>query len=151
MTDKKKHHNPIPTTDVIIEYNDGLKEGIILIDRINLPYGLAIPGGYAEYGKSFEKNAIKEAEEETGLEVILLDNKPLCVQSDPDRDPRGHMASIVYLARGTGELKKGIFDDARDPTLYSLDEVAELIKSRKLAFDHGEILQKYLVHRGHSK
>src|SRR3989339_1687096 len=108
-----RHRNPFPATDIIIEYNDGLKEGIVLIARRNPPYGLALPGGFAEWGLSLEENAIKEAKEETGLEVILESpTKPLCVRSDPSRDPRSHIISITYVGKGYGELLAG--DDAKD-------------------------------------
>jgi ADP-ribose pyrophosphatase YjhB (NUDIX family) len=146
----QRYRNPFPTVDVIIEYNDGKKSGIVLIERRNPPYGIAIPGGFAEYGLSLEENVIKEAKEETGLEVVIeTPEQPLCVHSMPDRDPRGHMVSISYITRGYGKLEKGNFDDAKDPTLYSVPEILELIKERKLAFDHDKILMKYLRHRGY--
>ncbi len=142
------YRNPIPTVDIIIEYSDGTKDGIILIERRNQPYGLALPGGFAEYGLSLEDNAVKEAREETGLEVVLRNpEQPLCVHSQPDRDPRAHMISITYIGHGSGKLQAG--DDAKAAHLYSFEEVAELIEQHKieqpkLAFDHGRILQKYL-------
>ncbi len=137
------YRNPIPTVDIIIEYTDGTKEGIIIIERKNPPYGLAIPGGFAEYGLSLEENAVKEAREETGLEVVLQNpERPLCVHSRPDRDPRAHMISNTYIAQGRGNLQAG--DDAKAAHLYTLEEVAQLIEQHKLVFDHGRILQKYL-------
>ena len=70
--DEAKHfRNPIPTTDIVIEYGNRDKKGIVLITRRNPPYGIALPGGLAEWGISLEDNAMKEAREETGLEVIL--------------------------------------------------------------------------------
>ena len=139
--------NPIPTTDIIIEYSNGEKEGIVLITRKNPPYGIAIPGGFAEYGISLEENAVKEAREETGLEIILESpERPLCVHSSPERDPRKHILSIAYVARGYGRLMAG--DDAASARLYSIDEVVELVKNDALAFDHGRILEKYFAHRG---
>ncbi len=145
-----KYRNPIPTTDIIIEYKDGQKDGIVLITRKNPPYGLAIPGGFAEYGISFEENAVKEAKEETGLDVILESpEQPFCVHSNPERDPREHIISVAYIAKGYGRIKGG--DDALNARLYSHDEVAELIKRDKLAFDHARILEKYLRIRGYEK
>lgn len=135
--------NPIPTTDIIIEYAQGDKGGIVLITRKNPPYGLALPGGFAEYGISLEDNAVKEAKEETGLDVIIQNmGEPLMVRSDPSRDPRAHMISVVYVARGYGNLQAG--DDAAAARIYSRDEVRQLIRDNKLAFDHGEILSSYL-------
>lgn len=128
----KQYKNPIPTTDIIIEYDSGGKTGIVLISRKNMPYGLAIPGGFAELGLSFEENAVKEAKEETGLDVIILNpQRPLCVMSNPDRDARyfknqdHHITSTTYVGSGTGTLKAG--DDARGAELYTLQEVRDLI------------------------
>ncbi len=147
MAVREGYRNPIPTTDIIIEYSSGGKEGIVLITRKNPPVGLAIPGGFAEIGISLEENAMKEAREETGLEVILeTPEKPLCVHSNPERDPRFHILSVAYVAKGHGGLKGG--DDAADARLYSIDEVKQLIKEEGLVFDHGRILMKYLEHRG---
>lgn len=130
------YKNPIPTTDIIIEYQGG----IVLIERRNPPYGFAIPGGFAEYGLSLEDNAIKEAKEETCLDIIII--KLLGIYSKPDRDPRGHMISVVYIAKGSGNLMSG--DDAKAAKVYSNEEVRDLIKRNMLAFDHGRILEDYL-------
>ncbi len=147
MAVRAGYRNPIPTTDIIIEYCDGRKEGIILITRKNPPYGIALPGGFAELGISLEDNAMKEAKEETGLEVILQNpEQPLCVHSNPDRDPRYHMISIAYVAKGIGILQAG--DDAASAKLYSIPEVKNLVKENKLAFDHARIIGKYLAYRG---
>lgn len=136
--------NPIPTTDLIIEYSDGKKEGIILITRKNYPYGIAIPGGFAEHGLSLEDNARKEAKEETNLDIILYDpERPFCVHSNPDRDPRDHIIGIVFVARGYGKLQAG--DDAAGAKLYSRDEVRDLLGKNKIAFDHERALEKYLL------
>lgn len=141
-----RHIFPGTATDVIIEYNDGKKEGIVLITRKNPPYGLALPGGFAEYGLSYEENTVKEAKEETGLEIIIENpERPLCVHSDTKRDPRGHMTSNAYVAKGYGELKAG--DDAASVAVYGIEEVKGLIISNGLAFDHGRILEKYLRYR----
>ena len=61
--------NPVPTVDIIIEFEPN---GIILIKRKNLPHGWAIPGGFVDYGESLEKAAVREAKEETNLDVKLL-------------------------------------------------------------------------------
>ena len=143
------YRNPIPTTDVIIEYNNGKKEGIILVERKNPPYGLAIPGGFAEWGISLPENAKKEAKEETNLEVILNqpEDVPFCVKSDPSRDPREHMISVTYVARGYGTLRAG--DDAKKAYLVTPDEIIQLIQQDKIVFDHPQILMKYLAQKGY--
>lgn len=144
----KTYKNPIPTTDIIIEYHDGRNNGIVLIKRRNPPYGLAIPGGYAEKGITLEQNAKKEAKEETGLDIQIENPGRPFIFSDPNRDPRSHLISATYIAKGFGTLRKGDFDDAIDPTLYTVDQVKKLIQGDQLAFDHAEILTEYLKYRG---
>ncbi len=147
--DIQNFRNPIPTTDIIIEYRNGVKEGIVLVTRRNPPYGLALPGGFAEHGLTLEENARKEAREETGLEVVLENpERPLCVHSDPRRDPREHIISVTYIGQGYGELKAG--DDAKEAHLLSIGELCTLFGTGKLVFDHERILKKYLEHRGYN-
>lgn len=146
---REGYRNPVPTTDLIIEYVTRQKEGIILIERKNFPYGIAIPGGFAEWGISLEDNARKEAREETGLDILIESpEQPLCVHSDPKRDPRGHMISVAYIAKGYGELKAG--DDAKAAFHCSIPEVKHLLKRGVWAFDdHKRIVEKYLRARGY--
>ncbi len=124
------YRNPVPTVDIIIEINDG----IILINRKNPPYGWAIPGGYVDYGESLEEAAIREAEEETSLKVRSLIQ--LHTYSDPDRDPRNHTISTVFIAKGKGKPKAR--DDARDLDIFNENNLPE-----PLAFDHRKILEDY--------
>ncbi len=93
----KTHRNPLPTVDIIIE----VKGGIVLIERKNPPYGWAIPGGFVDYGESVEDCAVREAREETGLNIRLKDL--LYVYSRPDRDPRHHTLTTVFIATADGQ------------------------------------------------
>lgn len=127
---KKTYKNPIPTVDIIIEY----KDGIVLIERKNYPFGWAIPGGFVEYGESCEETAIREAKEETGLEIDNL--KQFKTYSKPGRDPRFHTISTVFIAKGKGILKSG--DDAKNAKIFKKENLPE-----KIAFDHREILDEY--------
>lgn len=147
LTNKLSARYPIPTTDLIIEYDDGKKEGIVLITRKYPPYGIALPGGFAEKGLSLAQNAAKEALEETNLEIVIEnEDVPLCVRSNPNRDPRDHMISVAYIAKGYGELKSG--SDAKTANLYSISEVKDLLRTVPFAFDHDKILAKYLISKG---
>jgi len=144
---KKEYIQPIPTTDIIIRYNDGTKEGLVLIERRNEPKGIALPGGFAELNLTLSDNARKEAKEETGLDVKLDSTQPFLLSDDPNRDPRGHMISHAYSGQGYGTLKAG--DDAKQAFLCSIDEVVDLVQGgtlegMKLVFDHAEILKTYL-------
>ncbi len=139
----QSYRNPFPTTDVIVEYNLNGVEGLVLVDRKNVPHGKALPGGFHDLGLSAGQNAAKEVLEETGLEVIIEDeNHPFCTRSRPDRDIRGHMITVVYVARGYGTIKAG--SDAMNAAHYSIADVRELIANNELAFDHGSIIEEYL-------
>ncbi len=136
----ERYKNPFPTVDIIIELDTGKKEpSIVLIKRKNPPYGWAIPGGFVDYGESLEQAAIREAKEETGLDVEL--KYQLGAYSDPSRDPRFHTISVVFVATAKGMPKAG--DDAKDTGIFGRDSIP-----KDLAFDHARILQDYLGKRG---
>ena len=120
---------PLLTVDALILY-DGK---IVLIRRLNPPFenDFALPGGFVEVGETVEAATVREAKEETGLDISLM--KVLGVYSDPARDPRGHTVTICYLAKGFGKLKAG--SDAKDIRLFGFEEIP------KLAFDHNEIIK----------
>ncbi len=120
---------PLLTVDALIIY----EEKIVLIRRKNPPFKdlYALPGGFVEVGETVEQAAMREAKEETGLDIRLI--KLLGVYSDPSRDPRGHTVSVCYLAVGSGNLKAG--SDAKDTGLFSPNEMP------KLAFDHNKIIE----------
>ena len=125
------YQNPIPTVDIIIEIES---KGIVLIKRKNPPHGWAIPGGFVDYGESLEEAALREAKEETNLDVELT--RQFHTYSDPKRDPRHHTISTVYIAKGKGKAK------AKDDAL----EIGIFIESNlpdKIAFDHRHILNDY--------
>ncbi len=124
-----KPRNPVPTVDIIIEIGDQ----IVLIERKNPPYGWALPGGFVDYGESFEQAAAREALEETGITVSHLCQ--FRTYSDPDRDTRMHTASTVFTAKGEGRPRGG--DDAAQALLFSRQNLPEL------AFDHARILADY--------
>src|SRR5258708_13275386 len=117
--------------DVIAE----IGTNIVLIERRNFPFGWAIPGGFGEVGEKVEDAAARELREETSLEVEL--RALLGVYSRPDRDPRGHTVSVVYVGRAHGEPRAD--DDAKGIGLFAPDA-----PPAPLAFDHAEIIADYL-------
>lgn len=121
--------NPLPTVDVIIETGPG----IVLVKRRNPPPGWALPGGFVDYGETLEDAARREAFEETGLRVELL--RQLHSYSRPDRDPRFHTISTVFLATAEGSPTGG--DDATEARIFTRDNLPPL------AFDHQEIINDY--------
>jgi 8-oxo-dGTP diphosphatase len=124
---------PLLTVDVIIQY----KKGIVLIERKNLPSGWAIPGGFVEIGESVEDAAIREAKEETSLDVTLIEQ--FHVYSRPDRDPRFHTVSVVFIGNGQGTIQGK--DDAKKAKVFYENKLPEHI-----AFDHPQIILDYFTY-----
>lgn len=126
------YRNPVPTVDIIIFVPP---ERIVLVERKNYPEGWALPGGFVDYGERAEHAAIREAREETGLDVELTGL--LGVYSHPDRDPRSHTLSVVYMAYtlDQGALKAG--DDALKARLFSWHDLPDLV------FDHEKIINDF--------
>lgn len=132
----KLQNGPFTTVDAIIE----IKEGIVIIERKNPPFGWALPGGFVDYGESLEQAVAREAKEETNLE--LIDVKQFHTYSAPDRDPRFHTIGTVFTAKGEGEPKAG--DDAGNLKIIKLSEAESL----DFAFDHKKILRDYIAYKG---
>lgn len=122
--------NPYPTVDVVIE----TAGGIVFIERANEPRGWALPGGFIDYGERPEDAAVREVKEETGLDVELV--SLLGVYGAPERDPRQHNLSIVYVGRATGEPRGG--DDAARARVFP-----PAAPPSPLCFDHAQILDDY--------
>jgi 8-oxo-dGTP diphosphatase len=129
---------PLLAVDIIIELRDRPGRPVVLIQRRNPPHGWAIPGGFVDVGESVEHAAVREAEEETALRVNL--KAVLGCYSDPDRDPRGHTASVTYIAEASGEPRAQ--DDAAEIAIFRPEDLP-----RDLAFDHDVVLEDYLNFR----
>src|SRR5512138_2761918 len=126
---------PHIAVDAIIELSGG---GIVLIRRKNPPPGWAIPGGFVEIGETLESAAVREAKEETGLDVTLV--RQFHSYSDPARDPRWHNISVVFIARADG-VPVGQ-DDAAEARICTRGDLPA-----DLAFDHRQILDDYFEGR----
>jgi 8-oxo-dGTP diphosphatase len=137
MTDAGTYKNPKPTVDVVIELADAPGQ-IVFIVRNNEPRGLALPGGFVDDGEWVADAAVREAKEETGLDVELVEL--FHVYSDPARDPRQHTVSVVFLARATGHPVGG--DDAASCIVCAPDAAPE-----PLVFDHATIVADYLAYK----
>ncbi|WP_310488663.1 NUDIX hydrolase [Chamaesiphon sp. VAR_69_metabat_338] len=132
------YRNPTPTTDIIIELIDRPHRPIVLIERLNPPHGWALPGGFVDYGESLETAAIREAKEEVGLDVSLIEQFHL--YSAPDRDPRQHTIALVFIATATGAPIAQ--DDAKSVGIFNPWEIPS-----QLCFDHSQIVRDYLQYR----
>ncbi len=126
--------NPFLTVDAIIEINGG----IILIKRKNPPPGWAIPGGFVDYGETLEDAVIREAKEETCLDIKII--RQFHTYSDPKRDPRHHTVSTIFIASATGTPVAA--DDAKDIGIFFKDNLPA-----DMAFDHRQILEDYFKKR----
>lgn len=124
---------PALTVDIIIELESRPDNSVVLIERRHEPFGWALPGGFVDIGETVEQAAVREAQEETGLSVRL--KHLLGVYSDPTRDPRGHTASVVFVATAAGEPVAA--DDAINVGIFPENQLPEL------AFDHAGILSDY--------
>ena len=131
----KNHRNPVPTVDIIIEVGEA---GVVLIERKNIPHGWALPGGFVDYGENLEAAAVREAKEETSLEVNLVEQ--FYTYSDPSRDPRQHTISTVYIATARG-VPRGA-DDAKVAKIFTEGELPSSI-----VFDHRRILSDYFAYK----
>ncbi len=120
--------------DIIIECD----EGVLLIKRKNPPEGWALPGGFVDYGESLEAAALREAKEETGLDVKLI--RQFHSYSEPSRDPRHHTITTVFVATARGKAVAG--DDALEAGIFNKDNLPE-----QIAFDHRDILNDYFIRR----
>lgn len=132
-----EHRNPFPTVDIIIEIGreDG-RSGIVLVERKYPPPGWALPGGFVEYGESLEEAAIREAKEETSLDIRIIEQ--FHTYSEPGRDPRFHTITTVYIATAQGRPRAQ--DDARNVGIFTEEDMPH-----PLAFDHERILADYRI------
>jgi len=134
MTLESRYKNPSVTVDIIIEIGDS----IVLIERVNPPYGWALPGGFVDYGESLESTALREAKEETSLRVELLEQ--FHSYSAPDRDPRHHTITTVFIASANGLPEAD--DDAKRAGLFTGKNLPHPI-----VFDHAQIISDYFRYK----
>jgi 8-oxo-dGTP diphosphatase len=128
----KSLRRPLVAVDAVIF----LGKGIVLIKRKNLPFKghYALPGGFVEIGETTEEAVRRESMEETGLKIKVLGL--IGVYSDPARDPRGHVISVSYLAKGYGNPSCG--SDAQLVKVFAPNKLPQL------AFDHQTIIRDAL-------
>jgi ADP-ribose pyrophosphatase YjhB (NUDIX family) len=140
-TEVIRYISPVPTVDIIIEVDSEAEgRGIVLIFRKNEPRAWALPGGFVDYGETLEQAAVREAKEETDLDLGIESMVQFHTYSDPKRDPRRHTISTVFIAQATGRPRPG--DDAERAGVFTEENLPS-----SLGFDHGKILQDYFSSR----
>lgn len=148
---RKNYRPPFIATDLLMEYGQNGDMGLIIIERKNFPYGLAVPGGFVEYGLTLEENAVKEGIEETGLEAEVLNPEhPMWVISGPDRDPRAHIITTVYVGRVLHPEKDPVAgDDAKAAYKISYERLKSMLGKNLFAFpDHEEMIRERMRQLG---
>ena len=133
----KSIQTPFLAVDGIVRlWKEEKFRGIVLIERLYPPYGFALPGGFVEVNETVEQAVIREVKEETGLNATI--RRLLGVYSNPERDPRFHVVSVVFVLDAEGQPLAG--DDAKKVHIFKLEEVP----FDKLVFDHAKILADFI-------
>jgi 8-oxo-dGTP diphosphatase len=128
---------PYLAVDGVVRLWEGERfKGIVLIERRYEPLGYALPGGFVEVGETVEEAVLREVKEETGLDAQIV--KLLGVYSEPNRDPRFHVVSVVFVLDAYGEPKGG--DDAKKAVVFPIED----LPFDKIVFDHAKILKDFL-------
>jgi ADP-ribose pyrophosphatase YjhB (NUDIX family) len=121
---------------VILTVRDDLLQALV-IERGKEPFRghMALPGGFLRADENLPAAAVRELAEETGLDGTALHLEELAAYGEPERDPRGRVVSVAYLAIAPDLPIPVAGSDARAARWAPVDSVRA-----KLAFDHEEIL-----------
>ena len=97
----------------------------------------ALPGGFVEVDEDLEAAARRELAEETGVSGDSVRFEQLATYGAPDRDPRGRIISVAWLAGLSEAVDPQAGSDASDAVWKP---VGWLLQGSRLAFDHRQVL-----------
>lgn len=117
---------------------------VLLVERGTEPYQgmLALPGGFVRDGEDLSDTAIRELREETGIDGTALHLEQVATYAAPDRDPRGRIAAVSYLAIAPDLPSPVAGTDAAAARWEAVEP--EAVEPHQLAFDHERILSDAL-------
>lgn len=138
------------TVDLVAFTVDEGQLKVLLIERGKPPYAgrWALPGGHLEPGEDLDEAAARELVEETGLDLDRAHVEQLRTYGAPDRDPRGRVVTVCYLAFVPGAATPTAGDDAQAAAWMPVSPILD--GTQELAFDHGQIVVD-AVERARSK
>ncbi|MGJ8723740.1 MAG: NUDIX domain-containing protein [Roseibacillus sp.] len=128
---------PAVTVDAIVLAPEENPTHVLLIQRKNEPFAgqWAFPGGFVDENENPDHAVARELEEETHLTGLTFHQAGF--YGRPNRDPRGHTVSLVYLAKTNQDTQSPkAADDATAVQWHPLHNLP------LLAFDHAEILTR---------
>ncbi|TDO59784.1 8-oxo-dGTP diphosphatase [Kribbella sp. VKM Ac-2571] len=129
----------LATDLVILTVRDGRLQ-VLLIRRGIPPYQgrWALPGGFVRPDEDLETTARRELAEETGLSTERIHLEQVATYGAPDRDPRGRVVSVAYLALVPDLPAPVAGSDAASASWVDATDVLD--DAGRLAFDHHRIL-----------
>lgn len=102
--------------------------------------GLALPGGFVLPGETLEEAAYRELAEEAGIGADDVVLEQVRTYGDPDRDPRGRVVTVAWMALAAEVPSPRAGSDAAEALWLPVDEVLDEAHG-PLAFDHARILE----------
>ena len=140
MATTYEYPRPALTVDCVVFGLDEDELEVLLVRRGIEPFvgRWALPGGFVRVDETLEDAALRELQEETGLERVFLEQ--LYTFSAIDRDPRERVVTVAYYALvKLSDHKVKAATDAADAAWFAISDLPEL------AFDHAEIFEMALT------
>ncbi len=126
------------TVDVVLVRHKELAGEVLLIKRKNDPFRgqWALPGGFVDENEDLETAALRELQEETGIQLNRA--QQIGAFGKPGRDPRHHTVSVAFFAEAPENVNAVAADDAAEADWFLLSDLPPL------AFDHSDIIDEAL-------